>query len=128
MTYFTEDNTARRYENPQAFIKPIVRKVATGLTAAGTTIADALLLDAVVNNLGTVASGTGVQLPADLDIGSEVIVRNGGASALLVYPPSATEAINAAADDAAVSVAVTEVATFHKVSATKWIGAVAVTF
>lgn len=126
-TYLTEDNTARLLTQPQSFVKPIVRKVATGLTAAGTTIADALDLTAVVNNFGTVAAGAGAQLP-DSEIGSEVIVRNGGANALLVYPPSATEAINAAADAAAVSVAATEIGVFYKVSATKWIGVANVTF
>jgi hypothetical protein len=55
------------------------------LTAAGTTNADALALSAIINNVTTTASGTGVKLmPAE--VGASVVVSNQGANALLVYP------------------------------------------
>lgn len=59
--------------------------VATGLTAAGTTISDALDLKADTNVIGTCASGAGVQLPA-VEVGDGVEVYNGGANACTVYP------------------------------------------
>lgn len=96
-------------------------------TAAGTTIADALDLTSLVNNITTVAASSGVQLPA-VAIGTQVLVRNSGANALLVYPDGAGIKINGGTDGAAVSLAATEVGIFAKVSATNWIGGVAVVF
>lgn len=60
---------------------------ATGLTAAGTTRADALALTKAVNVLGTVGSGTGVVLPsaATAGLGGSVIVFNDGSSPATVY-------------------------------------------
>jgi len=59
--------------------------VTTGLTAAGTTQTDALAITTDGNIFGTVASGAG----ARLEVGSaaRILVRNGGANALLVYAP-----------------------------------------
>jgi hypothetical protein len=57
-----------------------------GLTAAGTTQADALQLSSAVNRFTTVASGAGCKLPLGQP-GDEVLVYNGGANALVVYPP-----------------------------------------
>lgn len=59
--------------------------VTTGLTAAGTTQADALAITADANIFGTVASGTGAVLA--IPSAASIIVRNGGANALLVYAP-----------------------------------------
>lgn len=127
MTNFFEKEGSYSFSEPQQFIKPIVHSVATGLVATGSAITDALDLTAAINNFATVAASTGAQLP-NSDVGAVVYVRNGGANALTVYPPSASEAINAASDGAGVAVAATEIAFFAKVSATKWIGGVAVTF
>lgn len=57
------------------------------LTATGTTRANALALTKAINFLGTVASGTGVILPAasTVGVGGCVIVFNGGANAAKVY-------------------------------------------
>jgi len=60
--------------------------VANSLTAAGSTQATALLLGADINNVTTVAASTGVIAPA-MNPGDDIIVRNGGANALLLYPP-----------------------------------------
>jgi len=97
------------------------------VSAAGSAITDATDLTALVNNVTTVAASTGVQLPA-VAIGTQVLVRNSGANALLVYPDGALIKINGGTDGAAVSLAATEVGIFAKVSATNWIGGVAVVF
>lgn len=73
------------------------------LTATGSTIAGALVLLADFNLMGTVASGTGVQLPA-ADGQPMQTLYNGGANALLVYP-QAGEIINAGSVGVAFSVA-----------------------
>ena len=63
----------------------VMGDVVTGLTAAGSTQATALAISADLNVFGTVASGTGAILTSS--DGARIIVRNGGANALLVYPP-----------------------------------------
>lgn len=60
--------------------------VANTLTALGTTQGNALMLGADINNFTTVAAGTGAIAPA-MNPGDDIIVRNGGANALLLYPP-----------------------------------------
>jgi len=97
------------------------------VSAAGSAITDATDLTALVNNVTTVAASTGVQLPA-VAIGTQVLVRNSGANALLVYPDVALIETIGVTDGAAVSLAATEVGIFAKVSATNWIGGVAVVF
>jgi len=47
----------------------------------------------VYNNITTVASGAGVRLPPT-EMGETIIVRNGGANPLLVYPYDANSTIN----------------------------------
>lgn len=59
--------------------------VADSLTAAGTTNADALALSAAINRVTTTAASTGVRLYLP-EAGSQVVVINSGANALLVYP------------------------------------------
>lgn len=58
----------------------------TGLTAAGTTQGTALQLSSAVNRVTTVAANSGVLLPL-AQPGDEVLVYNGGANVLTVYPP-----------------------------------------
>lgn len=60
--------------------------VANGLVAAGTTQATALPLGADCCNFSTVASGSGCILPP-MNPADQISVYNGGANALLVYPP-----------------------------------------
>jgi hypothetical protein len=60
--------------------------VASGLTATGTTQANALALPADLNYFATVAAGTGAVLPA-MNPGDSLNLYNKGANALLVYPP-----------------------------------------
>jgi hypothetical protein len=60
--------------------------VAPGLTATGTTQAGALPLGADCCNFTTVPAGSGAILPT-MNPGDQISVYNGGANALLVYPP-----------------------------------------
>lgn len=90
---------------------------ATGLTATGTTAADALQLSAVWNTVGTTAASTGVKLPPT-EAGAMVCVYNAGASTLTVYPPTGST-INAGASS--LSVTATTRVLFIATSATTWI-------
>jgi len=63
------------------------------VTAAGTSAGDATTLTFVYNNVTTVGSGAGVKLP-QAEMGETIIVRNGGANPLTVYPYNASDSIN----------------------------------
>lgn len=65
----------------------IRESVGNGLTAAGTTRADALALTRQINNVTTAAAGTGVILPASgvAGIGAVVVIYNDGANPIKVY-------------------------------------------
>lgn len=80
---------------------------AATVTAAGSALADATKLNAKFNYVGTVAASTGVALPAGLAAGDLVVVMNGGANALSVYPATAAGTIAGGSAGAAVSLAVT---------------------
>jgi hypothetical protein len=67
----------------------------TAVTAAGTSAGDATQIAYVYTNVTTAASGTGVKLPK-AEMGETVIIRNGGANSIKVYPYSATDTINEA--------------------------------
>ena len=93
-------------------------RVATGLTAAGTTISDALDLNATINVVSTVAASTGVQLYSML-IGDEMEVYNAGANSLKVYPQSSSVAINQLAAGSAMLLPVATGCKYRQVSATQ---------
>lgn len=95
--------------------------VATGLTATGSAIGDALQLSAIVNNVTTTAASTGVKLSDSVGVGQMVHVRNGGANALSVYPPNGSGQINGATAGNAVSVAAGAHVMCVKVAANQWI-------
>ena len=63
------------------------------VSAAGTSAGNATQLTFVYNNVTTVGSGAGVKLP-QTEMGETIIVRNGGANPLLVYPYDANSSIN----------------------------------
>lgn len=90
---------------PGPLANAVVGDVANGLTATGTTQATALQLQADVNRFTTVAASSGAILPA-MNPGDSCVVFNGGANALLVYPPVGGT-INALAANAGYSVATT---------------------
>jgi hypothetical protein len=67
----------------------------SAVTAAGTSAGNATALTHVYNNVTTVGSGAGVKLP-QTEMGETIIVKNGGANALAVYPYDANSTINSA--------------------------------
>lgn len=99
-----------------------VMQAAVGaLTAAGTTITDALQLSRVYNQVGTVASGTGVKLWDQS--GTPIIVQNLGANDLELYPPDADDVLNAASAGASLTLAAAtdQIASCTKVTTTNWV-------
>ena len=97
----------------------IVGTTQSGLTATGTTQADALALTDV-NEFTTVASGTGGLIPLGCNRGDDIFVYNIGANTLTVYPPVG-ESINALSANAGFSVATAKTCIFRKVSPTRWV-------
>lgn len=77
--------------------------VANNLTALGASQATALLLPADINKFTTVAASTGAILQAS-NPGDSGTVFNGGANALLLYPPVGGK-INALGTNAGYSIA-----------------------
>lgn len=73
--------------------------VSIGLSAKGTTQADAMILASDWNSIDTVPANSGVIIPV-LAVGADCIVWNAGANALKVYPPVGSQidalAVNAA--------------------------------
>lgn len=84
---------------------------ASGLTATGSALADALQLNAAMNFVDTVAASTGVKLPPKAAAGTVITVFNRGANALAVYPATATGTINGGSAGAAKSLATTDYGT-----------------
>ena len=94
-------------------------RVATGLTAAGTTQATALAITADHNIFGTVASSSGARLVA-ANIADSQSVYNGGANALTVYPPTGAQ-INGVAVNGGVLISPNTYCNFTCITATRWI-------
>ena len=101
--------------------------VSAAVTAAGTTLADATLLTGLVNNVSTAAASSGVRLNSNTPVGNTVVVRNGGANDLKLYPTSATDQINGTTAGAAITLTTLnkQIATCSRVSSTLWICTVA---
>jgi hypothetical protein len=97
------------------------------LTATGSALSDALLLTATVNNVTTAAASTGVKLNANTPIGATVVVRNGGANDLKLYPSSASDQINGTTAGSAITLTTAnkQIATCTRVSSTLWVATVA---
>ena len=100
--------------------KAVNGAVATGLTAAGTTLATALALTADSNVLATVASGSGVSLPS-AEIGDSCEVYNGGANAVTVYPDTTSVQINALTAGNGFLLATNTMCYARRVTATRWV-------
>jgi hypothetical protein len=92
---------------------------AGGLTATGTTIADALQLTTFVNRVSTTAASTGVKLP-DAPIGSIVFVQNNGANALNLFPINSSGTLNNGSAGAAVTIATSAANICVRENATNW--------
>lgn len=104
---------------PAGQTSAIVGDTVTGLTAAGSTNADALQLSAVNNRVTTAAAGTGVRLPP-LEVGAMVTVMNSGANALLVYPGTGNQINGLTATTGGFSVAAGGRAAFIAYAPTVW--------
>ena len=104
---------------PPGAANHIVGLATVGLTATGTTQADALLMQTSNNQYTTVAAGTGAIVPSFAQPGDIVRAFNNGASALLVYPQTGG-AINNGAANAGFSVAANKGVQFVMLSATLW--------
>lgn len=100
---------------------------ADAVSAAGTSQATGTQLAALLNTVGTVAAGTGVNLPASA-VGLEVVVINTGANPLLVYPfIGATDTINGIAATVGVAILPGSAAQFNCTAVGAWTAQVATT-
>lgn len=104
-----------------------VEPTSAAVTAAGTVLADATLLTGMVNNVSTAAASTGVRLNGDTPLGITIVVRNGGANDLKLYPHSATGQINGTTAGNAITLttASKQIASCTRVSSTLWLVTVA---
>lgn len=100
--------------------KAINGSIATGLTAAGTTISDALDLTADTNVIGTCASGAGVQVFA-AELGDSQEIYNGGANACKVYPDSTSAQFNGLGAGNSFLLATNTMCYVRKITSTRWI-------
>lgn len=97
-----------------------------GISAAGTTQATATPLTGQINNVTTVAAGTGVNLPSSTGVGGgaalSIVVQNSGANTLIVYPAQgASDTINGQAAATGVQLLPGTVATFNCTTAGAWV-------
>ena len=65
--------------------------ISGAITAAGTVQGDATALSTSVNNVTTVAASTGVRLPAPIQAGARILIRNSGANILRIYPQTSAQ-------------------------------------
>ncbi len=93
--------------------------VATGLTAAGSSVSDAYEVTFARNAFSTVAAGTGAILDSDSAPGDSQLIYNGGANVLRVYPTTSAQINNLGTNNPAFLQPSTA-AEFHKLSATLW--------
>jgi hypothetical protein len=94
--------------------------VATGLVATGASQGTALALTADISMFGTVAAGTGAILPA-LNPCDVSTVFNGGANALLLYPPSGAKINNLGTNAGYLIATATPLVEISCVSATQYL-------
>lgn len=92
-----------------------------GLTAAGTTRADALALTSQLNNVETAAASTGVVLPAAV-VGQIITVFNNGANPIKVYA-AGSDTIDGTAGSTGVTLTNALRCAFICCAAGKWLSA-----
>lgn len=105
---------------PAPVAQALLGGVNTALVGTGSTNADALALTQDVSAFGTTAAGTGAILPSNATPGDEYFVYNGGANALLVYPPVGG-AINNTAANTGFSVATLKSVTLKCIGNLLWV-------
>ncbi len=98
----------------------IAGDVTAGITAAGTTNADATQLSSAINNVTTTAASTGVKL-FTAEAGASVVVSNQGANALLVYPAASGQINALTVTTGGFSVGAGKTVTLFGVSGTNWV-------
>jgi len=91
----------------------------SGLTAAGTTTTDALVLTSTSNEVTTTAAGTGVRLPTLGVAGPTIRVFNRGANTLNVYPATG-DTIDDATTDAPATLTTLTNAQFTRSASNRW--------
>lgn len=101
-----------------------VGSVINTYVAAGTNLATATPTDLGTIHVTTTASGTGITLSDSVSNGQSVLIYNGGANTLKVYPPNATQRFGT--DPLGDPVNVTSLAskTVTRISDTVWITSV----
>jgi len=92
--------------------------VSPSLTATGATQGTALALFRSLNNVTTVAASTGVIFPTATP-GMRIVIRNGGANALNIYPAVGGQ-INSLGTNIAFSLPISTVLEFVAFSTTQW--------
>ena len=103
--------------------------VANSVSAAGSDLATATQLTSQFANITTVSSSTGVKL-FDVSGKNGIIfaIKNSGANALAIYPPTASGVINGGSTGASVSCATAELCILIKVATNAYIGGAVVNF
>lgn len=89
------------------------------ISAAGTTQGTATAIKTSNNYLSTVASGSGVILPAAMQ-GDWIVIYNGGANAAAVYPPTGAK-INSLSTNTAMTLGTNTACIYFCFSSTQWI-------
>ena len=97
----------------------VIKSTGTGISAAGTTQGTGTALTKQINLISTAAAGTGVVLPTAA-AGLTIIVINGGANALNVYPASGGTIGHGGTLNAALAQPVGSTLTYVATSATQW--------
>lgn len=92
--------------------------VSPSLTATGASQGTALALFRSLNNVTTVAASTGVVFPT-ATAGMRIVIRNGGANALNIYPAVGGQ-INSLGTNIAFSLPISTVLEFVAFSTTQW--------
>lgn len=98
----------------------LVKDVASGLTATGSSQSDALQVTSQYNGFTTVAASTGAILDSQSAAGDWQVIYNGGANTLKVYPISGAS-INAGATNAAYSLPAGVAMVFYCISTTLFV-------
>ena len=101
---------------PEAAEQIVMGDIASGLTAAGSTQATALVISADLNIFSTVAASTGAVLTSS--DGARILVRNAGANALTVYAP-VNGTMNGTANGS-LSIGTTKNAAFYSANGVDW--------
>lgn len=99
--------------------KAINGQVATGISAAGSTLATATALVAGHNIVSTVSTDQGVALP-NTEVGDEILVYNGTTTPLTVYPPTSSATINQLSAGVGAILGAYTACKYKKTSATTW--------